>query len=224
MRIVKEGAVRKQELVDIGLLYFISKGYSNTSMDLVMQSAGITKGAFYYYFKSKEDLLESLIDSMVSQMHSLVSGTETLSGFKAVNKIISDMVASISQENILFLLLFSTESNSILTFKLRKLLMKSIAPLLEELLKPMACKTAVEKKYLGDKCEFLLILIIGLLEQCGLYALGEIESKSIRRKAHYYEEFFKKELSHKKEYIKIKAPVLKIVQIIDAYKNAQQVA
>lgn len=40
---------------------FLEKGYHGTSIDEITQAAGLTKGALYWHFKSKEDLLKKLI-------------------------------------------------------------------------------------------------------------------------------------------------------------------
>jgi TetR/AcrR family transcriptional repressor of nem operon len=38
------------------------KGFNNTGIQEILQSAGVPKGSFYFYFKSKEDLGLALID------------------------------------------------------------------------------------------------------------------------------------------------------------------
>jgi AcrR family transcriptional regulator len=40
---------------------FLEKGYHGTSIDDITQAAGLTKGALYWHFKGKEDLLKKLI-------------------------------------------------------------------------------------------------------------------------------------------------------------------
>ena len=40
---------------------FLQRGYSNTTIDEIMSTAGLGKGTMYLYFKSKEDLFLSLI-------------------------------------------------------------------------------------------------------------------------------------------------------------------
>jgi len=68
MRVVKEYTVRKNEILDTAQRLFYSTGYDRTTVDAIINEAGIAKGTFYYYFKSKLDLLDSLVDRMVYQM------------------------------------------------------------------------------------------------------------------------------------------------------------
>jgi AcrR family transcriptional regulator len=41
---------------------FLEKGYHGTSIDDITQAAGVTKGALYWHFKSKEDLLKRIVE------------------------------------------------------------------------------------------------------------------------------------------------------------------
>lgn len=59
-------AERKQELLRIAYELFLSKGYESVSVDEIIAKAGIAKGTYYYYFKSKEETLEEVIDMMIA--------------------------------------------------------------------------------------------------------------------------------------------------------------
>ena len=41
---------------------FLAKGYHGTSIDDITQAAGLTKGALYWHFNSKEDLLKRIVE------------------------------------------------------------------------------------------------------------------------------------------------------------------
>jgi AcrR family transcriptional regulator len=41
---------------------FLEKGYHGTSIDDITQAAGLTKGALYWHFHSKEDLLKRIVE------------------------------------------------------------------------------------------------------------------------------------------------------------------
>ena len=62
---MKKGEKRKQELLKIAYELFLSRGYENTSVDEIIAKAQIAKGTYYYYFPSKEQMLEDIIDMMI---------------------------------------------------------------------------------------------------------------------------------------------------------------
>jgi len=53
---------RPRELLEAALAVFAQHGYRNTRLDDVAEAAGVTKGAIYHYFDTKEDLLRSVIE------------------------------------------------------------------------------------------------------------------------------------------------------------------
>lgn len=60
MRIVKSAEVRKQEVLDCAVRLFATQGYEDTSINQIISALGISKGAFYHHYSSKEDLVEAL--------------------------------------------------------------------------------------------------------------------------------------------------------------------
>ena len=62
---MKKGEKRKQELLKIAYDLFLSRGYENTSVDTIIEEAGIAKGTYYYYFESKEEMLEEVCMMMI---------------------------------------------------------------------------------------------------------------------------------------------------------------
>jgi TetR/AcrR family transcriptional repressor of nem operon len=48
-----------------GLELFYRKGYYNTSIDEILKELSLSKGAFYYHFKSKEDYFISILQQLV---------------------------------------------------------------------------------------------------------------------------------------------------------------
>ncbi|WP_297796899.1 TetR/AcrR family transcriptional regulator [uncultured Eudoraea sp.] len=48
-----------------GLELFYKNGYYNTSIDDILKSLSLSKGAFYYHFQSKEDFFVSIVQNLV---------------------------------------------------------------------------------------------------------------------------------------------------------------
>ncbi len=65
---VKEKHIRINEIQAAAREMFFSKGFKGTSMESIAQKAGISKGAVYFYFKSKEDLYISMMMPFLEEL------------------------------------------------------------------------------------------------------------------------------------------------------------
>ena len=62
MRVVKEAEERKNEILDAADELFGQKGFDGTSTNDILEKVGIARGTLYYHFKSKEDIMDVLIE------------------------------------------------------------------------------------------------------------------------------------------------------------------
>ncbi len=58
---------KKEELLEIAYKLFITKGYDNTSVDEIISEANIAKGTYYYYFTSKEEMLDQVVNNIIEK-------------------------------------------------------------------------------------------------------------------------------------------------------------
>lgn len=79
----RNGTNTREKILDAAQQLLLEHGYGGTSIDQVITSAGITKGAFFYHFKSKNDLAQALLDRYIqlddAMLHDLVGRAEKLS-------------------------------------------------------------------------------------------------------------------------------------------------
>lgn len=95
VRISKDYDERKKEILDTARMLFYTNGYEQTSVNNIIDKVGISKGTFYYYFNSKEEVLDSLVEQSASQILELtkvvveddkLNAVEKLNRFFAISK------------------------------------------------------------------------------------------------------------------------------------------
>lgn len=101
-RIIKEYHVRKNELLDTAQELFFTKGYKQTSIESIIKKIGVAKGTFYYYFKSKEDLLDKLTYKMSKKILEEVKKIVEKDDLNAIDKLNQAyaVAGSVKLENI----------------------------------------------------------------------------------------------------------------------------
>lgn len=68
MRIVKEANERKNEILDAAMALFSEKGFDHTSTNDILDAVGIAKGTLYHHFKSKEAIMDAIIERQSDRM------------------------------------------------------------------------------------------------------------------------------------------------------------
>jgi AcrR family transcriptional regulator len=63
----------RSRLRQLALKLFAEQGYEKTSLREIAEQLGVTKAALYYYFKSKEDIVRSLVEDYVADLDELIA-------------------------------------------------------------------------------------------------------------------------------------------------------
>jgi TetR/AcrR family transcriptional repressor of nem operon len=66
MRTRKENPATKEKLLETAQHLMLAKGYTATSVEDICEAANLTKGSFFHYFASKEDLGKAVLDRYVN--------------------------------------------------------------------------------------------------------------------------------------------------------------
>ncbi len=62
----EHSARRRNEILNAAIKAFARKGLSGTSMDDIVRESGLSKGAIYWYFKSKDEIIMELMTTFFS--------------------------------------------------------------------------------------------------------------------------------------------------------------
>jgi AcrR family transcriptional regulator len=92
----KGGPSARDALMDAAATVIAKRGYSGTSVDSIVEAAGLSKGTFYWHFKSKEHLLLALIEERIDRpARSLMEITRTARAQTATAPTISQGLADL---------------------------------------------------------------------------------------------------------------------------------
>ncbi|WP_018603949.1 TetR/AcrR family transcriptional regulator [Mycobacterium sp. 155] len=86
-RVIKHPDVRRAELLDRALALFLQRGYDNVSLNDLIADAGVSKGAFYHWFPSKEALIVALADRIVRDQFATIEAAVARCDGNALDKL-----------------------------------------------------------------------------------------------------------------------------------------
>ncbi len=72
-----KGDGNRQRIVDAAHNLFYRRGYNQTSFQDISDATGIPRGNFYYYFKTKDEILDAVVDMRVEELSGVLSRCET---------------------------------------------------------------------------------------------------------------------------------------------------
>lgn len=71
----RSGAATREKILDATQALVFRHGFAATSIDRVLERTGLTKGAFFYHFKSKAELGEALLERFAEHDRALLEST-----------------------------------------------------------------------------------------------------------------------------------------------------
>ncbi len=148
-------------ILDVSFRLFMEKGYEHTSIqDIIDHLGGISKGAIYHHFKSKEDILVAVTDRMTAesnQMLAEIRDRADLDGKEKLKRIFKDSINRPVQNDI-FTIAPDFHSNSKLLFSLLHDTIENVAPnYILPILRQGIADGSIETDYPEQLAELILL-------------------------------------------------------------------
>lgn len=112
-RTPQDPQVRINEIIDAADHLFFTKGYHATTISDIAKKMGVAQGMLYYYFKSKEEVLEKLLDrhaaSLITEIKNIIDLTNSPS--EGISFIVSTVLHKATYKDGLLLdMLYDTQN------------------------------------------------------------------------------------------------------------------
>lgn len=168
-RVTKKPEDRRAEIVKTARELFLKQDYSKTTMLDIMKILGIAKGTIYHYFKSKEDLLDAVIndivDETIAQMEEIIKNS-TGSVLETIEQLIKS--GQIDNENQNLLEHLHRPENSTMHNRLLASTLIKQAPIYAQLIKK-GCEEGIFKTQHPLECSEFILSGIQFLTDIGVY-------------------------------------------------------
>lgn len=169
-RVVKEDdyAARCNEILKVARQLVYTKGYEQMSIQDILDTLKISKGAFYHYFDSKQALLDGLVDQMLDEADQVLRPIVEAKDLSALEKMRNyfNTAARWKTDNKALMLdlvrIWYTDANALVRQKQQAAAMKRIAPMLTEIIRQGIAEGVFTTKYPDEFGEMLLGLSRGV--------------------------------------------------------------
>jgi len=87
IRVVKDPEERRTQLINIAEKLFIERGYDEVSVSDIVKKADVAQGTFYYYFKSKDEMRDAVIEKNMGEVKLLIDSIIDRNDMSALEKM-----------------------------------------------------------------------------------------------------------------------------------------
>ena len=132
----KEAEVRKNEILDVADELFGKKGFDGTSTNDILEKVGIARGTLYHHFKSKEEIMDALIERYSDRLLGAAQEVAADKTIPLVNRIIRVVMSmnlnSGSSEEIMEHI--HRPQNALMHQKIQKMIINGLTPILADII------------------------------------------------------------------------------------------
>ncbi|MBQ6503422.1 MAG: TetR/AcrR family transcriptional regulator [Flexilinea sp.] len=181
MRIVKSAEKRKSEILDVAEQLFAEKGFDNASTNDIINRIGIARGTLYHHFKSKEEILDAIVERMTREK------------ILQAEKIIENKNIPILERLTLSYLSLNVDSkagaevleqmhkpqNALLHQKMQESVISGVVPLMEKLITEGNESGIFDTKYPANAAEMIITYSNTAFDDLAGLTLDEMQRKRI---------------------------------------------
>lgn len=159
MRVVKEAEERKEEILDVAEKLFGAKGFDNTSTGDILKEVGIARGTLYYHFKSKEEILDGVIERMTEHLMMEAEKIVRNQEMPVLERLTKAIMSLNVETNIGYEVMeqIHRPQNALMHQKMQKTLLTGINPIFTELVEEGIRQGICHTDYPGEMVEMTML-------------------------------------------------------------------
>ncbi|AAY60232.1 TetR/AcrR family transcriptional regulator (plasmid) [Bacillus cereus] len=137
MREKKTAEERKDEILDAADEFFGQKGFDGTSTNDILEKVGIARGTLYHHFRSKEDIMDALIERYTVRILGAAKGIAADKSITVNERIIRVVMAlNISDGNGKEIIEhIHRPQNALMHQKIQKVIINGVPQILTEIIR-----------------------------------------------------------------------------------------
>lgn len=183
MKTSKEYNEKRNEILNVAERLFSTKGYSKCTVNNIINDVGIAKGTFYYYFNSKEEVLDGIIEKVteiiVARAEEAIFNPEHSPVEKLLNIILSMRVSEEIDDDLMEEL--HKPENALMHQKSLSLMVTKITPILTKVVHEGISQGIFTSDFPRQYMQIFLTSAITLLDG-GIFEV-ELEDKQLTLRA-----------------------------------------
>jgi len=132
----KEAEERRSEILDAADELFGQKGFDGTSTKDILEKVGIARGTLYYHFKSKEDIMDSLIDRYSVRLLSTareIAADKSIPVVERILHVVVSMQLSGGTSQVIMEHIHKPQ-NALMHQKIQKVIITGVTPILSDII------------------------------------------------------------------------------------------
>ncbi len=173
VRIVKKPEERRSEIISASRDLFLSIGYENTTIQDIMTKLQIAKGTTYHYFRSKEELLDAVVEEMAAEYVGVVEQSLNVCKGNALEKM-ANLVTSGRRGSVATSTMdaIHRSDNRVMHARLLAVTLTRLAPVYARVI-AQGCKERVFRVEHPLECAEILLAGIQFVTDIGCYPWSE---------------------------------------------------
>ncbi|MDE6672044.1 MAG: TetR/AcrR family transcriptional regulator [Ruminococcus sp.] len=166
------------------------------TVDMIAKNAGIGKGSIYYYFQSKEEIIDAVIErSYTSAIKEYFASTDNcVSTYEKLKQLFASMIRKEFQDNNRNIITsLHVQDDIMLHYKLMMTAIKTVSPILTEILKDGMADGSIHTETPVESAEMVVAMLTFLLNRSFFPSDDASMYRKLKLYAHVLETCFETE-------------------------------